>query len=56
MKKTIDDIRPPVYIAGMETALPDYSERLARRTGALEHVVAEKYDEKSRPTMDTQSI
>ena len=34
----------PRPIAGMETALPDYSERLARRTGAIERVVAAKYD------------
>lgn len=52
----IDDIiKPPRLIPGMEKALPDYSDRLARRTGVIESVVAERYDEKFRPTMDGQS-
>lgn len=47
----VDHIKPPRLIVGMEKALPDFSARLARRTGAQEDLVAEKYDERARPTM-----
>lgn len=33
------DIKPPRYVPGMEKPLPDYSERLARRTGVIEACV-----------------
>ncbi len=46
--KTIDDIRPPVPVTGMEKPLDDYSARLARRTGVVEVVVAVKYDRRER--------
>lgn len=37
--KTADDIKPPRHVAGMERPLPDYSARLARRTGSIESSV-----------------
>lgn len=37
--KTEPNIKPPRSVAGMEKALPDYSERLARRTGLSEACV-----------------
>jgi hypothetical protein len=37
--KTIADIVPPTPVPGMERPLPDYSERLARRSGLIEAVV-----------------
>lgn len=39
---TIDDIRPPRPVPGMEKALPDFSERLAKRTGANANLVDAK--------------
>lgn len=32
--KTIKDIKPPVFKPGMDKPMPDYSDRLARRTDA----------------------
>jgi hypothetical protein len=47
--KTIADIRPPQYVVGMETALVDYSERLARRTGVQASLVEGKSGRTSVP-------
>lgn len=41
--KTVDDIRPPRPVPGMEKALPDFSERLAKRTGANARLVDAKF-------------
>lgn len=42
-----ETIKPPRRIPGMEKPLPDYSERLARRTGKSAAVVAARLRKES---------
>lgn len=49
LNKTTADIRPPVRRPGYDRPLPDYSARLARRTGTSVTAVIARLDTDERP-------